>query len=209
MAVSDGALSHSLINRYYDPSTAQFLTIDPLVDATGQPYQYASDDPVNGSDPSGLWGGNPISDAEQAWNDTGGKVVHAAATHTIGVCLNGAVGVPGLYLTASGCVGLVGGVPRVLGSAGVGATTTPTASITGGLLFSNAHSGNQLSGWFGMAGGSANIGPFSVGDDFHYGTDSCGNSIWEDQPQVGLAARFPFVVGAEGHAAATYTWVGP
>ncbi len=53
MAVSDGALSHSLINRYYDPSTAQFLSIDPLVAETGQPYQYAGDDPVNGSDPSG------------------------------------------------------------------------------------------------------------------------------------------------------------
>ena len=36
-----------LINRYYDPSTAQFLSIDPLVASTGQPYQYAGDDPVN------------------------------------------------------------------------------------------------------------------------------------------------------------------
>lgn len=44
----------SLVNRYYDPVTAQFLSIDPLVASTGQPYQYAGDDPVNGSDPSGL-----------------------------------------------------------------------------------------------------------------------------------------------------------
>ena len=43
-----------LINRYYDPTTAQFLSIDPLVASTGQPYQYAGDDPVNTSDPSGL-----------------------------------------------------------------------------------------------------------------------------------------------------------
>ena len=43
-----------LINRYYDPTTAQFLSIDPLVATTGQPYQYAGDDPVNNSDPSGL-----------------------------------------------------------------------------------------------------------------------------------------------------------
>lgn len=43
-----------LINRYYDPATGQFLTIDPLVQTTGQPYAYAGNDPVNGSDPSGL-----------------------------------------------------------------------------------------------------------------------------------------------------------
>ncbi len=43
-----------LIHRYYDPATAQFLSSDPLVDVTGQPYSYAGNDPVNGSDPSGL-----------------------------------------------------------------------------------------------------------------------------------------------------------
>jgi hypothetical protein len=30
------------------------LNVDPLVDATGQAYAYTGDDPVNGSDPSGL-----------------------------------------------------------------------------------------------------------------------------------------------------------
>ena len=44
----------SLVNRYYDPGTGQFLSVDPLVDQTGQAYSYAGDDPVNGSDPSGL-----------------------------------------------------------------------------------------------------------------------------------------------------------
>jgi len=39
---SDGS-----INRYYDPSTAQFLSIDPDVAETGQPYAYTADDPLN------------------------------------------------------------------------------------------------------------------------------------------------------------------
>ena len=39
--------------RWYDPATAQFLTVDPLVAATGQPYAYASDEPTNLTDPSG------------------------------------------------------------------------------------------------------------------------------------------------------------
>jgi RHS repeat-associated protein len=45
-----------LVNRYYDPATAQFITQDPIVAVTGEPYQYANDDPLNGSDPSGLCG---------------------------------------------------------------------------------------------------------------------------------------------------------
>jgi len=42
--------------RYYDPSTDQFMTVDPLVGVTLQPYAYTGGDPLNGSDPSGLWG---------------------------------------------------------------------------------------------------------------------------------------------------------
>jgi RHS repeat-associated protein len=40
--------------RVYDPSISQFLTRDPLDAETGQAYEYAGDDPVNNSDPSGL-----------------------------------------------------------------------------------------------------------------------------------------------------------
>ncbi len=40
--------------RTYDPVTAQFLSVDPIVGATGESYSYASDNPVNAGDPSGL-----------------------------------------------------------------------------------------------------------------------------------------------------------
>jgi RHS repeat-associated protein len=43
-----------LIDRYYDPTTGQFLSVDPLVAATGQPYAYANGNPVSNSDPTGL-----------------------------------------------------------------------------------------------------------------------------------------------------------
>jgi len=39
--------------RYYDPATSQFLTKDPLVSVTGQPYAYATDNPLNNTDPTG------------------------------------------------------------------------------------------------------------------------------------------------------------
>jgi RHS repeat-associated protein len=44
-----------LINRYYDPSTGQFLSVDPAVGQTGQPYAYAGGNPVSATDPMGLW----------------------------------------------------------------------------------------------------------------------------------------------------------
>jgi RHS repeat-associated protein len=40
--------------RYYDPTVGGFLSRDPATAATRQPYGYASDSPVNGSDPGGL-----------------------------------------------------------------------------------------------------------------------------------------------------------
>jgi RHS repeat-associated protein len=46
-------LRGNLIGRYYDPATGQFLSVDPLVDETRQPYAYTGDDPVNDTDPIG------------------------------------------------------------------------------------------------------------------------------------------------------------
>ncbi len=43
-----------LIHRYYDPNTGQFTSGDPDQAATGQPYAYASGDPVDTTDPTGL-----------------------------------------------------------------------------------------------------------------------------------------------------------
>jgi RHS repeat-associated protein len=40
--------------RAYDPSTAQFMSVDPLAAVTGAPYTYAADGPVNFDDLSGL-----------------------------------------------------------------------------------------------------------------------------------------------------------
>jgi RHS repeat-associated protein len=39
--------------RTYDPTTAQFLTLDPALPTTNEPYTYTTDNPVNRDDPSG------------------------------------------------------------------------------------------------------------------------------------------------------------
>jgi RHS repeat-associated protein len=43
-----------LRNRVYDPKTAQFLTVDPLVSISGAPYNYAGDNPLTYGDSLGL-----------------------------------------------------------------------------------------------------------------------------------------------------------
>ncbi len=50
-----GRASDATVARYYDPATAQFLTRDPLEATTGSPYGYVDGDPLDGSDPTGLW----------------------------------------------------------------------------------------------------------------------------------------------------------
>lgn len=42
--------------RYYDPTTAQFLTRDPAYATTLDAYGYTLNNPLNATDPSGLWG---------------------------------------------------------------------------------------------------------------------------------------------------------
>ena len=58
--LTDSCLRNRSINRYYDPSTDQFLSVDPLVDQTGQPYVYINDNPLNATDPLGLKGNNGV-----------------------------------------------------------------------------------------------------------------------------------------------------
>jgi RHS repeat-associated protein len=41
--------------RYYDSLTGQFVTTDPLTSVTRQPYSYVQGNPINVTDPAGLW----------------------------------------------------------------------------------------------------------------------------------------------------------
>jgi len=45
------------VDRYYDPATDQFLTVDPDLAETGQAYAFTGDDPLNKTDPLGLTAG--------------------------------------------------------------------------------------------------------------------------------------------------------
>jgi hypothetical protein len=62
------SMPERLVHRYYDPTTGQFLTIDLDLQQTQEPYNYATDNPVNAMDPLGLfcWGWCTFTDA---WHD--------------------------------------------------------------------------------------------------------------------------------------------
>jgi RHS repeat-associated protein len=61
--------------RYYDPATQQFISKDPMVGMSGQPYVYAGANPVNAVDPTGnFWDYLPDAffigwDIADIWNE--------------------------------------------------------------------------------------------------------------------------------------------
>ena len=56
--------------RYYDPTTAQFLTRDPLEATTGNPYGYTDGNPLQYTDPLGLDWLQNLSDFSAGFGDT-------------------------------------------------------------------------------------------------------------------------------------------
>jgi RHS repeat-associated protein len=115
--------------RVYDPSTAQFLTVDPLNKMTREPYAYANDNPVNESDPAGLF--------------SFGEIVSGIATVvTVGVCLTPgvdafacgpAIGInvgiqSGLVLASSRSVGEKAGLVLANGVLGAGSVAFSSAA---------------------------------------------------------------------------------
>jgi RHS repeat-associated protein len=67
-----------LDHRYYDPTTGQFISVDPDVASTGEPYAFAGADPVNGNDPSGLFESGP----------GGQRCIGASSCNTLAVPIN-------------------------------------------------------------------------------------------------------------------------
>jgi RHS repeat-associated protein len=90
--------------RDYDPATGQFLTVDPAVDSTQQPYAYTGNSLVQRTDPSGLdW----IQDAYDAAVDVaiGGAgalncILEQAAAFTAGALDSLTFGVSSVVLGA-------------------------------------------------------------------------------------------------------------
>jgi RHS repeat-associated protein len=171
-----------LINRYYDPATGQFTSVDPDVATTGEPYAYADDDPVIAKDPSGLF--------------------------TVGICgsLSGALGP--FFLSGQGCltkdidssstpdnneIGVTGTVASSLKGVGWGFG----GSLGGGYQVSDATHLAELSSWFTYIAG---------GGDFMFGASA--DLFWGYPPLI-VGADLAVGVGDMAYAqfGFNYTWV--
>ena len=115
--------------RYYDPGTARFISVDPVMDLTDpqqwNAYTYANGNPITWSDPTGLWPawldnaasavGSGIS---TAWNATGQWVDEHQADIVAGIA--GAVVGGGCLLLTAGAGSIACGA---LGGAAAGAAS--------------------------------------------------------------------------------------
>ena len=143
-----------LINRYYDPSTGQFLSVDPLVGITDQPYQYVGGDPLNFIDPLGLClsGFGWACEAVHA-------VTHFARKHWRGIAQGAAI-VAGA-VAAAGCIAATAGV--CAGVVGTVLTVGGIGGLTGDAVYSVSGDPLSLGGYaksfgFGALGGFAAAG---------------------------------------------------
>jgi RHS repeat-associated protein len=104
--------SKGSFDRYYDPSTGQFLSVDPLVASTGQAYAAFGENPINNGDPLGLTfegcqspddcpseaGGNEGANFSGTGNGTGPT---AGNNPGAGCCSAGAKGYPPAVVASS------------------------------------------------------------------------------------------------------------
>lgn len=120
-----------LVNRYYDATSGQFLSLDPAVAETEAPYSYAGSDPVNSDDPSGLCFWSCVLDVAESAVDT---VKHGVGT-AVGVAVTA-------YTCVTGSRQDCG--ESVLGSAlsyGAGLLYWPVGVVVGILWDDEGHAG--------------------------------------------------------------------
>jgi RHS repeat-associated protein len=167
-----------LINRYYQPATGQFISVDPDVAETNLPYAYATGDPVDDTDPLGLY--------------------------TLSACL----GFNGEYGILAGSAGLCVARTIHTGSDDIGITLTVAGGLgfgenAGGSLYyevSNCRTLYCLDSWFAYFGWGWDEG---VGLTVFWG----GWNRWGVPSTFGADLGIMLGEGAEASTGFSYTWV--
>jgi len=169
--------------RYYDPTTGQFLTVDPLTAATGARYAYAGGNPITGSDPSGL-----IS-------------VGLCVSGQAGLLLGGIAQVCFVVATDDRDGSFTAGFTETLG----GGYQTPAAAVDGTVQVSTARNVGQLGGPFGYGGFAADeVVDAGVGGFGASNCDAPGGFVAGADVNLGVGVAAP--VPAEIHAGVSNTW---
>jgi hypothetical protein len=192
-----------------------------MVAQTDEPYVFTNNDPLNATDPLGLF--CMFGHVSQRRNSScrgasfAKKIVHfgerAAARETghraVGLSLTAIAGfgVGGMGSISAGVAG--DGVPFVSATIG-GGGGSPVASVGVGVFISNAQRPEDLRGAFAYEGGSVDLGP-GVGAGSEQGTGSSNQSIvtGSGSVNIGAADLFPFPVPFEFHGGISNTWTTP
>ncbi|PPF67494.1 hypothetical protein C5C18_10205 [Rathayibacter tritici] len=125
--------------RYFDPVTALFLSVDPLVGATHEAYLCAGNNPPNAPDPLGLWD----------WMDTVGIGIGPVAFALTGV---------GAVVEVSAAVGWVGvGLGAVRAGLDLYACVGGDNLGCGGAVFNGLAAGGGVAGIY-VEGGALGVG---------------------------------------------------
>lgn len=191
--------------RYYDPSTAQFISRDPLASLTKTPYAYTNDNPLNETDPTGLCGWTDpfgcISDAAGAvanqatsWagdiKDAGTQAKNWVADHHEGI-LTG-VGIAAGVVSAATGVGALVDAEVLGGEAVLSATSVGAGLVAGGLDGPGCLQGDKVACvgmGLGLAGGFSGA-PDLLGGLFGVAEDTLPYAILKGVSAFGLNLGF-------------------
>lgn len=196
-----------LWHRYYDPATAQLTTPDPLYALTGSRYGYAYNDPVNGSDPTGLCGflGSGACSFSGIKDDVGSRVNSGISHATAGRanCVR--------YVTCAGSTQSVADTHPVLRDtlyvvAGAAATVASGGLALDGLAAFEAGEGLTTAAY--LEGGAATAIGIGVAAGDH-GRCSAGDEVACVAMWSGLSAAALGGLGLlPGEAGLMLAWLG-
>jgi RHS repeat-associated protein len=110
--------------RVYDPATAQFLTRDPWVAITGEPYSYVADNPLTFADPTGRC---------SVWCVVGIVAGGVSLATGVGEVVAGGAAIGGVSLGAisavSGAVGAGADLKECAGGSGISCVGAATGGV--------------------------------------------------------------------------------
>jgi RHS repeat-associated protein len=205
-----------LVNRYYDPLTDQFISADPMMAKTGQPYAFTADDPLNGSDPVGLFragvGGQQCGGGPDPTCNTGnqGGPVTVPQGAPGGEGPSGGSPSPAVGSTPYGGVSVTRAGPTEVIPVGAAARVTVTSSLTISGRNSNPHVSVETDGTLDISEGdsSAQISPDGAIEGVGQGIGGQGVYLCATAGGGGICYQAPpisYDLGTGAHISATIT----